>query len=119
MSYTDILLRMTDETQSRKKLAARYGEDFNLPSLQLTISRGEKRCIDEWLQRLKPEILKIQGDRFKDITFDEDEVYYGAIGGGVQYSFTLTSLGTILVVKESITGKELNVTDALGWYSFG
>ena len=40
--------------------------------------------------------------------------YEGAIGGGLTYEFTDTSLGTAVVVKYS-TGETLNITDYESW----
>lgn len=40
---------------------------------------------------------------------------YGAIVGTLTYSFTPTSLGTIVVVTEAITGEAINLTDYNSW----
>ena len=94
----------------------KYGSDFESTVKTMTVNKAEQIVIDEWLKSLLPEILKLQGGNHP---FGDDEPYYGAIGGGVTYSFTGTGLGNILVVKEATTGKELNVTAALDWYFFG
>lgn len=39
----------------------------------------------------------------------------GAIGGAITYSFTPTSLGTIVKLHDSVTGEELDLTDYLSW----
>lgn len=44
-----------------------------------------------------------------------DSVFTGAIGGRFTYLFTPTSFGTILVVRDSVTKKELDVTDYGSW----
>ena len=41
--------------------------------------------------------------------------YHGAIGGGETFSITGTSLGTIVKVKEDITGEILDLTDYESW----
>ena len=104
--------------RERDRLAAKYGPDFEkqLPSA-FGLNVAETKCIDEWIESLRPEIMAKQGNTYSEIS--PNEPYYGATGGGVTYSFTPTSLGTILVVKEAITGKELNVSDALGWFFYG
>ncbi len=39
----------------------------------------------------------------------------GAIGGQFTYCFTPTSIGVAVVIKDSISGEELNVTDYDSW----
>ena len=39
----------------------------------------------------------------------------GAIGGRFTYSFSPTSIGTVVKVSDCITGKELDVTDYQDW----
>ena len=41
--------------------------------------------------------------------------YYGAVGGGLTYSFTPTGLGCIVVIKHESTGAELDLTDIDNW----
>jgi hypothetical protein len=98
-------------------LVAKYGENFDAPAEQFGLNVAEACVINEWIESLRPEIMALQGKTYSEIS--PDEPYYGATGGGLSYRFTPTSLGTIIVVKEAITGKELNVTDALGWYFYG
>ena len=111
--------------EQRDKLEAEYGPNFEeeVPGSGFELNVAEVGVINKWLESLKPEILATQkkGSAGSDISdiLGGDEPYYGATGGGVSYTFTPTSLGTILVVKEAITGKELNVSDALGWYFYG
>lgn len=46
---------------------------------------------------------------------DPDQVYYGAIGGGLSFKFSDTGLGTIVIAQEAISGKEINLTDFSDW----
>jgi hypothetical protein len=98
-------------------LVAKYGENFDAPAEQFGLNVAEACVINEWIESLRPEILAKQGNTYSEIS--PDEPYYGATGGGFSYTFLPTSLGTIITVKEAITGKELNVTDALGWFFYG
>jgi hypothetical protein len=41
--------------------------------------------------------------------------HYGAIGGGVTFSFTETGVGVGCTVKESITGEEIDLSDYENW----
>jgi hypothetical protein len=104
-------------------LVAKYGENFDAPAEQFGLNVAEACVINEWIESLRPEILAIQkagsASSGIDDTITGGEPYYGATGGGFSYTFIPTSLGTIITVKEAITKKELNVSDALGWYFYG
>ena len=106
-------------------LVAKYGPDFDKPLDIATfgLNVAEAATITEWVESLRPEIMAIQNAGSKRTGIDDSitggEPYYGATGGGLSYTFIPTSLGTIITVKETITGKELNVSDALGWYFYG
>jgi len=41
--------------------------------------------------------------------------YYGTIGGGYTFTFTPTGLGTVVKVKNCVTGEELDLTDYDSW----
>jgi len=109
---------------ARQKFIDLYGEDFEKPAGgSFGLNRAEQGAVDAWYKSLLPEILAIQKpglakSGLSDIVGD-DEPYYGATGGGLSYTFIPTSLGTIITVKEAITGKELNVSDACDWYFYG
>lgn len=102
--------------ETAKTLEAAYGLNYEAPALRFSINVAEAAVISKWLNELKPRILEKQGKPPLDTN---GEPYYGAIGGGVTYSFTPTGLGDILVVTEAITGEKLNVTEALDWHFFG
>lgn len=44
-----------------------------------------------------------------------DNAYEGAIGGRFTYSFTPTGLGSVVKVRDNITGEELDVSDYETW----
>lgn len=56
-----------------------------------------------------------QCDPFLAALADDGIAYYGAIGGELEYCFSPTSVGDVLVVKHSRTGAEINVTDYESW----
>ena len=105
---------LVEHMQKRRILEAqlveKHGPDYNKPAARFEINNAEQAVIDAWLETLKPEICKLQGRK---------DPHYGVNGGGLTYSFLGTSLGDILTVKETTTGKELNVTAALDWFFFG
>ena len=45
----------------------------------------------------------------------EKRRYLGAIGGSYTYSFTPTTLGTVIKVKDNSNGRELDLTDYDEW----
>ena len=77
-----------------------------------TLTDEEEQQVKESLEEIKPEILKKQN---RNDPFDLNKPYYGAIGGGVTYSFTPTGLGMIIEVTEGITGLTLDLTDVDSW----
>lgn len=89
-----------------------------MTNFQLTLEDHKK--IDEWLYgTVYPATLKEQGkDPSKVMWHTEDEEgrvypYFGAIGGDLTYSFTPTSIGTIIKVESC--GHELDLTDYESW----
>ena len=110
---------MTDHQLAHTAMIAKYGSNFAVPARTFNISAAEEVVINDWYNSLKPEILAIQNASPSNSSITKDEPYYGAIGGGLSYCFTPTGLGNLVSVTESITGKTLNVSDALGWYFFG
>ena len=75
--------------------------------------------INRWLiDTVYPEVIKqqkesIAADAFIQSCWDANLPYSGAIGGGLTYSFTPTSIGVI--VKVSYLDYELDVTDYDEW----
>lgn len=107
-----------------EKYKKEHGPDYMAASLTFGLNKAEHGEVNAWYKSLLPEILAIQksgsgmrhiGDKIQG----EDQPYYGAVGGGLSYTFTPTALGDIITVKESITGKELNVSEATGWVFYG
>lgn len=45
----------------------------------------------------------------------KDQKYEGAIGGRFTYSFTPTSLGCVVTVRDDLTDNEIDVTDYSMW----
>lgn len=117
MNYLAKFAAANDE--QRKSLEEKYGADFDVENVDtFGMNNAEVLCIEQWLDELRPEILALQRGKVP-AGLPEDEPCYGATGGGVSYTFTPTSLGVILSVKEAVTGKTLNVTEALDWYFYG
>lgn len=79
------------------------------------LSDADMQRVSDWWETIKPQVIAIQ--KLKGIAdpLDQPEPYYGAIGGGLTYEFTPTGVGTIVKVKESSTGLELDLTDYESW----
>lgn len=116
-SLANHMKRYLDECD---KLREKFGKNYDKPAKgnRYGLTIAEVGVIDDWVKSLEPEILAIQKQSGLG-SYGDGQPYYGAVGGGLTYSFTPTSLGTIVVVKESTTGKELNVSDACGWVFYG
>lgn len=103
--------------KKHEELVEKHGEKYEATASSFRINVAEQAVINEWVESLRPEIMALQGKDADPLGMNEP--YYGAVGGGLTYSFIPTGLGTIIIVKESITGKELNVSDALDWFFYG
>lgn len=87
---------------------------------QFQLKLGDRQKIDDWLfNEVYPEIIakQKQDPEIADhINVDEhgrEYPYFGAVGGDLTYSFTPTSLGTI--VRVTSCGKTLDLTDYDMW----
>ena len=88
------------------------------PYMTFEVSTEEEAIIRKWHKALQKRLIKDKKAQGGSWGCGPDEIYYGAVGGGLQYIFSPTGVGTILVVQESVSGEQLNVTDANGWKDF-
>lgn len=105
-----------------KKYLAEFGEDYSKTAVRFHLNIVEQAAVNAWTASLRAEIMQIQEKTMRGRGVDDmiaSDPYYGATGGGLRYSFIPTSLGDICVVKETITGKELNVAEATNWFFYG
>ncbi len=58
---------------------------------------------------------KAQAAKMTEWANKHKKVYTGAIGGRYTYSFTPTSIGLVVKVKDAITGEEIDLTDYDMW----
>ena len=83
------------------------------------IGDEELAKINPWLDSLfdkQMEVLRKElGKSFDRQTKGGTRLYTGCTGGNLTYSFTPTSLGTVVKVKEALTGEELDLTDYDLW----
>ena len=72
------------------------------------ISEEDWERIMAWQQEIDAKVMEQQ----KGTDMERPGVaYYGAIGGGYTYSFTPTGLGTVVKVRNGLTGDVLDITD--------
>ena len=62
--------------------------------------------------RLPEAILRVVSD---SLEHGEPLPYYGAIDGAYTYSFSPTSLGCVVKVRNTVTGDEIDLTDYSHW----
>ncbi len=88
--------------------------------MKFEVTKEEQSKIKEWLKNeVEPEILEKQKVEYRDNLFimsilNRGQIYEGAIGGGLTYCFSNTSIGQIFYV-EHWSGKELNLTNYDMW----
>ena len=89
-------------------------------SFEVTVGQYEK--IQAWLNEQNVKAISIQRKKYGKnagpefhMSWEMGYPYCGAIGGEIKYEFSPTSLGDCLVVKHSVTGEEINVTDFDRW----
>lgn len=84
------------------------------------ISSTQRERISQWHESIKDEIIRHQRATMNPVDFDINtssgsHPYYGAIGGGLTYSFTPTGVGVVVVVTEHSTRKSINVSEFEKW----
>ena len=89
-------------------------------NMQFSVDKEQMVKINKWKAELDKNTIAKQKETmsaadFSLLTQDGKYPYSGAIGGDLTYSFTNTSLGTVVTVKDGFTGEELNVTDYDMW----
>ncbi len=109
-------------TKERKPEASAYftEDEDETEAIRFTISKADRKRIKEWYLSLVPEImLKLQEmlkERYNELTYEGKTPYYGTIcGPRLIYSFGETGIGEIITVRETITGRELYLSDYDNW----
>ena len=75
-----------------------------LPKLIKWISQQDQKVIKEQKSSAVPETIRNSG-----------YAYYGCTGGGYTYSFTPTTIGMCISVKNNITKEEIDLTEDTDW----
>ena len=92
--------------------------------ITFTLTDEEEQKVKTWLKQVYVKAIDEQKQKifssheFYDtykMCWDLGYPYTGAIGGGLTYSFTPTSLGIVVTVEESLTNEKLDLTDFDSW----
>ena len=88
--------------------------------MQFSVNKAQLETIKKWKDELDKQTVARQKETmsaadFSLLTQDGKYPYSGAIGGDLTYSFTNTSLGTIITVTDKFTDEKLDVTDYDMW----
>ena len=83
-----------------------FGKDRNETYRKFVVTEGMQRAVDKWLREtVYPDAIARQRghfkkpDRFIQDCWNSGFPYEGAVGGGLTYSFTDTSIGTIVTAR--------------------
>lgn len=91
-------LRSRPERQEDKELSDFLLDFFSEDKIRFSIDGVGLDKLAEWIDSISDEIG-----------------HGGASGGHFTYSFTPTSLGTVVVITENTTKKSINITDYGSW----
>ena len=80
-------------------------------------SEKQKEKLSEWAKEQDNIILEKQKLSTDPMIREmaKSGAYYGATGGAFTYSFTPTSLGTVMKVKHGLTNNEIDLTEYSEW----
>lgn len=77
--------------------AIRSLKEVTMPwQTQFGLDADQEKKLNQWYAQLKEE-------------------YTGAIGGRLTFCFTPTGIGTVVIVKDAVTKKEIDLTDYDSW----
>lgn len=72
-------------------------------------------CEEQTARALERQRARMSPAEFSMLTVGGKAPYAGAIGGELTYSFTPTSLGTVVKVTNGLTNETLDLTDYDSW----
>ena len=106
---------MEEELSERDKRFLEIAKSWDYtPVKTFTICKTQIDKLTAWREGLLPKQIEISKAQFPDYP-DDWHPYSGAIGGSLQYSFTHTSLGTVVKVTDSFTGEAIDLSDYEMW----
>lgn len=116
------LSRIWTGKEKKPEASAYFTEDNEdeTDAIRFTISKADRKRIKEWYLSLIPEIMsklkEIFKEQYNELTNEGKTPYYGTIcGPRLIYSFGETGIGEIIKVTETITRRELDLSDYDNW----
>ena len=95
--------------------------DHKESDMEFKLSKEQRKKLQEWKIRVakagidkQREVVRDPGWEYKT-SWELGHPYTGAIGGGITYCFTPTSLGVSVVVKDQVTKLEIDLTEYEHW----
>lgn len=92
-----------------------------LPTLNMfALDKAQSEKLATWSKEQEAKALERQratlpSEEFDQLTMSGKHPYTGAISGAYTYSFTPTSLGTVVKVTNGLTGETIDLTDYESW----
>lgn len=103
-SMIDEIMAMPLDARARVEMAYLRGLEHGIQAGRLQLSHEDAAKLRKWQKELDARFAAKQGNT-------DDRPYYGAIGGAYTYSWTATSLGVVVKVKNEATGDVLDLTN--------
>ena len=85
------------------------------------LTQEQNTKLDTWVKEQDLKAIENQRATFKNPSefivqcWDDGYPYTGAIGGGLTYEFTPTSLGLVTKVKYGLSEEEIDLSDYENW----
>jgi hypothetical protein len=104
-----------------RMLAKQAAGDYE-PAMTFVIDKGQQRQINEWLpntvypaaiEKQKADLAEAgrEPEDHHEMCWEMGQPYTGAVGGGLTYEFTPTSIGEVVIAKFDYVDMKLDITD--------
>jgi hypothetical protein len=77
------------------------------------LSKNQIAKLNDWLIGVEQRAAELQAANI--ITHNDELPYYGAIGGGLTFTFSPNGVGTYCKVTEAITGESIDLSEYDEW----
>lgn len=93
--------------------------NFTLGDDEFSLTPAQLHRLNEWLVETSARIDAINRQAGRgplvDMLSARGKVYTGVTGGNLSFTFVPTTLGTVIRVRDSITGAEIDLSDYDNW----
>lgn len=92
--------------------------------MQFGLTEEQEKKLSIWVTEIRDKAIEKQKQEIKETNefystykqcWELGFPYSGTIGGSLTYSFSPTSIGDVVVVKDSHTGEEIDLTEYDMW----